>query len=204
MSRLSSPPTSQRRVPRTPAAPAAVAAAASAALLLTGCAAIVGVSPAKYAADPACASVLLALPESLGDDLTRVRTTSQGTAAWGDTRQAVVLRCGVEPPGPTTDPCVTMETASGAQVDWLISTGPRSEQPGTAESETVDNDGLNQTAAADPALNPGDSDWTFLTYGRNPAVEVWVPAEVADERSTAFLDALIPAISAIPAERSCV
>ena len=42
----------------------------------------------------------------------RRETDAQSTAAWGD--PPVLLRCGVEPPGPTTDPCLTVEG-----VDWV-------------------------------------------------------------------------------------
>jgi hypothetical protein len=74
----------------------------------------VDVEPGPFATDPACARVLVAA-RSLDDLAGRQRrsTTSQSTAAWGD--PAVVLRCGVEPPGPTTQPCLD---AGG--VDWVV------------------------------------------------------------------------------------
>jgi hypothetical protein len=74
----------------------------------------VDVAPAPHAADPGCASVLVAVRsiEALGQ-LERRDTTGQSTAAWGD--PPVVLRCGVEPPGPTTQAC---ETVGG--VDWVV------------------------------------------------------------------------------------
>jgi hypothetical protein len=50
--------------------------------------------------------------DSLGG-LPRRDTTGQSTAAWGD--PPVVLRCGVAPPGPTTQAC---ETVAG--VDWVV------------------------------------------------------------------------------------
>ena len=55
------------------------------------------------------------LPDALGER-ERVQTTSQSSAAWGAGDDLVVLRCGVEPLGPTTDPCVGV----GA-VDWVTS-----------------------------------------------------------------------------------
>ncbi len=140
--------------------------------------------------------MILALPASLGDGLERVDTTSQATAAWGESNDAVVLRCGVEPPGPTTEQCVTLETASGATVDWLVQA-----ESAPADAATA---GASTAPTPDPALNPGDSDWTFLTYGRDPAIEVTVPAAVVADRSTSFLDALVPAVSKVPADRSCV
>ena len=46
--------------------------------------------------------------------------------------------------------------------------------------------------------------WTFTTYGREPAVELHVPAAVAAERSTAFVDQLGPAVALTEQVRSCV
>ena len=50
----------------------------------------------------------------------------------------------------------------------------------------------------------GKNTWTFVTYGRDPAVEVHVPAAVVAERSTSFLDALSPAIAQVEATRACL
>jgi len=157
---------------------------------LAGCSSSVGVAVAPDATDPACARVVLALPEQLGDGLTELRTTSQATAAWGDPTEPVTLRCGVEVPGPTTEQCVTMETASGTSIDWLV----------RADAEPAD----AGAAGIDPATDPGASDWTFVTYGRDPAVEVHVPAEVVAQRSTSFLDALSAAVAQVEATRSCL
>lgn len=159
---------------------AATAVAAVAGLLaLGGCAQAVPVTVAPYATDPVCADVVLTTPDTLGDDLDRVDTTSQATTAWGDPRAAVVLRCGVEPLPPTTERCVTVEAPDGTSVDWVV-------------------------VADDPQDEQG-SDWTFTTYGRVPAVEVRVPAEVATSHSsTSFVDVLGPAVAHAPAERSCV
>lgn len=61
---------------------------------------------APDAANALCAEVAVRLPDTVGDDLPRRQTNSQGTAAWGDP-SAALLRCGVEIPGPTsTLPCV--------------------------------------------------------------------------------------------------
>lgn len=71
------------------------------------------------AADPACATLVIGAPETmLGQS--RHETSSQGTVAWGRGEQAVVLRCGVTPPGPTTDQCTRIENANGVQVDWIV------------------------------------------------------------------------------------
>ena len=142
--------------------------------LLGGCASRVPVATAPAAGDPLCAEVVLALPEELGG-LPRLRTTSQASVAWGEQSHPVVLRCGVEPPGPTTDQCVTADDGTVA-VDWLAV--PQDVAEGTR--------------------------WTFTTYGREPAVEVVVPAEVAAERSTSFLTELGPAIARVAATRHCL
>ncbi|MCV2393990.1 DUF3515 domain-containing protein [Actinotalea sp. M2MS4P-6] len=156
--------------------PLPVAAALALVVPLAGCATRVPVEPAPSAGDPLCAEVVLALPLELGG-LERVLTDSQASMAWGDPAHPIVLRCGVEPPGPTTDQCVTADDGEVA-VDWVA-------VPGEADAT-------------------GAADWTFTTYGRSPAVEVFVPAEVTGTRSTSFLVELGPAISKIPATRHCV
>ncbi|GEL46458.1 hypothetical protein CHO01_15740 [Cellulomonas hominis] len=180
---------------RRTARPAAVALAGAAVLApaLAACAPSVGVAVAPHATDPDCARVVLTLPDSLGDGLDAVRTTSQATAAWGDPAGPVTLRCGVEVPGPTTEQCVTVETASGPSIDWLVQ----------ADAEPADGE-ATPNAPSDPAQDPGSSDWTFVTYGRDPAVEVHVPAAVVAERSTSFLDGLSVAVAQVEATRSCL
>lgn len=158
---------------------AGLAAAAAVGLVvgLAGCASAVPADPATHATDPACAALVLATPDHLGDGLDRRRTTAQATTAWGD--PAIVLRCGVEPPGPTTERCETVGTQGGPSVDWLV---------------------VPDDPAADEA-----SDWTFTTYGRVPTVELRVPAAARADRSTAFVDALGPAIAAHTEQRrSCL
>ena len=60
--------------------------------------------------------MMLALPDAIGDARLR-KTNAQATAAWGDPSQ-VILRCGVNVPGPTTDRCVSVNN-----VDWVIKEG---------------------------------------------------------------------------------
>lgn len=92
---------------------------------LTGCA--VGqivTQSAPNAADPLCAQVLLSVPEELGTpgeqgSLGELTTTAQGTTAWGNPTDPVMLHCGVEVPGPTTDSCTTVSDENGAVVDWI-------------------------------------------------------------------------------------
>ncbi len=80
--------------------------------LLSACSTTVSLDPAPHANDPLCAEVTVRLPDSVqGAD--RVWTDAQATGAWG-LPKPIVLRCGIEPPGPSTLPC---HTYSG--VDWL-------------------------------------------------------------------------------------
>lgn len=87
----------------------------AAALAVSGCSngPIASVPAAENAADPACAPAMVAMPDAIGDHALRP-TDSQATAAWGEPA-AVVLRCGVRSPAPTTDQCVTAEG-----VDWVV------------------------------------------------------------------------------------
>ncbi len=84
---------------------------------VAGCSRAVPTEVAPSAADTACADVLVRLPDALGDRERR-QVTAQATAAWGDGDSLVVVRCGLEPLGPTTDLCVRV----GA-VDWVTSRG---------------------------------------------------------------------------------
>ncbi|HJF77750.1 MAG TPA: DUF3515 domain-containing protein [Brevibacterium linens] len=113
---MRSRPASTRRSPRPAHRRRSLTIVAMAAvvtgLVVTGCSRTVIVEPAKDAADPKCADIMLTLPDEISGQKART-TSSQGTKAWGDPNVAV-LRCGVTPPGPTTDQCVSV---SG--VDWI-------------------------------------------------------------------------------------
>ena len=85
---------------------------AAAAVVLTGCAAAVPMQPAADAENPACADIIVRLPTTVADQPER-ETNAQGTGAWGDP-SAVLLTCGVEVPGPTTLPCVSING-----IDWI-------------------------------------------------------------------------------------
>ncbi len=91
----------------------AVLLAALAAAALTGCSPTVPMQPAAGANDPLCADVIVRLPPTV-DGQARRWTDAQGTGAWGDPT-AVLLTCGVEPPGPSTLRCITI-----GGVDWLV------------------------------------------------------------------------------------
>ena len=82
-------------------------------LLLSGCAPVVALSPAADATNPQCANVIVHLPGAVAD-LSQRETNAQATSAWGDPA-AVILRCGVTPPGPTSAQCATVKG-----VDWVV------------------------------------------------------------------------------------
>ena len=82
------------------------------AVVLAGCAAAVPMQPAADAENPACADIIVRLPTTVADQPER-ETNAQGTGAWGDP-SAVLLTCGVEVPGPTTLPCVSING-----IDWI-------------------------------------------------------------------------------------
>lgn len=86
-------------------------------LALSGCTPVVDLSPAPDSANPACAPMMIALPDKLADQQLR-DTSSQGTAAWGNPSK-VVLRCGVNAPPPTKDPCVGVNG-----IDWVSKQDP--------------------------------------------------------------------------------
>ncbi|TFB96237.1 DUF3515 domain-containing protein [Cryobacterium adonitolivorans] len=85
---------------------------AASAVVLTGCAAAVPMQPAADAENPACADIIVRLPTTVADQPER-ETNAQATGAWGDP-SAVLLTCGVDVPGPTTLPCVSING-----IDWI-------------------------------------------------------------------------------------
>lgn len=63
--------------------------------------------------DPACTRLATALPSTLLKAKRRdTDPSSPALAAWGD--PAIVLRCGVTPPGPTTEQCIAVDG-----IDWV-------------------------------------------------------------------------------------
>lgn len=97
-------------------------------------------TPAKDANDPACAAVMVRLPDSV-DGQERRWTDAQATGSWGDP-STVLMTCGLPAAAPSTLPC---QTAGG--VDWLMDD---SEAP----------------------------NYRFTTFGRTPAVEVYLDYDV--------------------------
>lgn len=110
-------------------------------LLLAGC----GEQPVRAVPfgesdSVACQAVAQLWPQTVGPYEPRVTAVqSAGVAAWGD--PPIVARCGKQPPGPTTDPCIDVNG-----VHWVAT--------------TLDDGGTMLT-----------------TYGRDPAIEVLVPAQ---------------------------
>lgn len=93
--------------------PVALALPLALATLLSGCTPTVALDPAEDAINPGCASVVVALPDTVSDLEIRL-TNAQGTGAWGNPAGAL-LRCGVAVPSPTsTLTCVTVDG-----IDWL-------------------------------------------------------------------------------------
>ncbi|MFC8801270.1 DUF3515 domain-containing protein [Promicromonospora sp. NPDC057138] len=45
--------------------------------------------------------------------------------------------------------------------------------------------------------------WSFVTYGREPAVEVIVPPSVTEDHSTSFIADLAGAVTQVPATKEC-
>ncbi|MEY4639128.1 MAG: hypothetical protein RLY13_126 [Actinomycetota bacterium] len=83
------------------------------ALMLSGCATTVTLDAAENANDPACAEVIVRLPDVI-DVLPKRSTNAQATGAWGEPT-AVILRCGLPDVAASSLTCVT---AGG--VDWLV------------------------------------------------------------------------------------
>lgn len=102
--------TRDRRLNRTLAAGATAVFTTA---MFAGCAHAVPFEPAADASNPLCASVSVRLPDEVAEFAERT-TDAQATGAWGDPA-AVLLRCGVPTPGPTTDRCVQVNG-----VDWVI------------------------------------------------------------------------------------
>ena len=80
---------------------------------LAGCTATVPMKPADDAANPACAEIIVRLPDTIDDHAIR-QTDAQATGAWGNPA-VILLSCGVAVPGPTTERCITIDG-----IDWLV------------------------------------------------------------------------------------
>ncbi|RNI23262.1 DUF3515 family protein [Flexivirga caeni] len=70
-------------------------------------------SPADQAANPLCVKASRQWPATVADQKSRAVSTKSDTVhAWGN--PAIIARCGVTSPGPTTAPCVTVD-----DIDWV-------------------------------------------------------------------------------------
>ena len=86
-------------------------------LILLGLAGLAGCGsddpqPGPMAGTAACTALAGRLPERVLDR-PRTKLAVAGAAAWGD--PAIVLRCGVEPAGPSDNPCAEYDG-----VDWVF------------------------------------------------------------------------------------
>jgi hypothetical protein len=62
----------------------------------------------------------------------------------------------------------------------------------------------SQTGTVDWIVQAGqDGTWRFVTYGRDPAVEVLVPPAITEDHSTSFIGDLAPAVSKVEATEHC-
>ena len=82
-------------------------------LLLAGCAPVVALDPAPDANNPACAEIIVRIPDEIAG-LEKRRVNAQSTAAWGNPA-AIILRCGLEEVVVSTLPCVT-----AGDIDYLV------------------------------------------------------------------------------------
>ncbi|KDA05748.1 hypothetical protein DC31_15190 [Microbacterium sp. CH12i] len=139
--------------------------------LLGGCASTVHLEPAEDANNPLCAQVSVGLQNAgsvAGKD--RRWTDAQATGAWGDSggASAVILRCGVTVPAPTSElQCVTLEG-----IDWLVD------------------------ATETPFLR-------LTTYGRDPAVQLYIDTGAVSSNDVISNRALVGAITSVPATGKC-
>lgn len=162
------------RAALNPITPRAIAVGASTlALALAGCTSVRVPEPEAAPTDPRCAEIIVSLPTTLLG-LSRTETTAQSTAAWGSGETAVVFRCGVTPPPPTTDLCTTIEARNGTQIDWIV----------------------HEDTEAGMVL--------MTTYGREPAVDISVPRAVAPDQPSAAAIELSGLIAPIPQDGRCL
>jgi hypothetical protein len=96
-----------------------VARYAAVGLLAAGCGGGSPAAPAPEATSSACAALLTRLPARVLDQPANGSAGGRvvGEATWGD--PAIVLRCGVPPPGPTSQRCQAVDG-----IDWVIAEEP--------------------------------------------------------------------------------
>ncbi|HCS61691.1 MAG TPA: DUF3515 domain-containing protein [Microbacterium sp.] len=150
---------------------ALIAAVLLGAALLSGCSTTVHLEPADDANNPLCAEVSVGL-QNAGNvaDKERRWTDAQATGAWGSPGEdsAIILRCGVAVPAPTS----ALQCASLEGIDWLVDA-----------SET-------------PFLR-------LTTYGRDPAVQLFIDTGAVSSNDVISNRALVGAITSIPVTGKC-
>ncbi len=152
-----------------------IALAAFLALPLAACAPTVALQPAPDAGSPACAAVTVLLPRAITEDTTTFTARETNAQATGawGNPTVVVLHCGVAVPGPTSD--LPCNTVSDADGDSIDWLVDDSEAP----------------------------QYTFITYGRDPAVSVTIDYDAIG--SASVLDAVARAVSTLPTNgHACV
>jgi hypothetical protein len=127
-------------------------------LALAGCARTVTVTLPARAGDQVCVKAGAAYPASVsGREQVATDPAAAAVRAWGN--PPIIARCGVTPPGPTTEECLTVN-----DVDWVAT-----------------------------PLTDGTQ---FVTYGRDPALEVLIPRGDVPEGS--LLPAFTVAAQTLP------
>ena len=170
--------------------------------LLAGCGSgAVHLEPAPDAANPQCASAMVAMPTSIGG-LQQRETTAQAATAWGDPAD-IIIKCGVEVPQPVIDPCVSVNG-----VDWVLK--PAEEQtsaqgaasthaPTSAPSSTgVPSDNAHHQPSA---TQNATGTWTATTFGREPALQITFNADAVSS-STLLLN-VESAVKQLPQTKKC-
>ncbi|MBO1765608.1 DUF3515 family protein [Allobranchiibius sp. GilTou38] len=98
---------------RRPLTAALLALAAGAALTACGGSTTVDASAAALSASADCTRASAHWPTTVAGQKSRPTSARSATVrAWGD--PAIIARCGVSSPGPTTDPCTTIDG-----IDWV-------------------------------------------------------------------------------------
>ena len=89
-------------------------ALAAAGGLLAACSTAVDATAPAEAGSTACEAAARAWPDSVaGQERRETTADTPAVAAWGD--PAVIARCGLAPPGPTTQECLRVD-----DVDWVV------------------------------------------------------------------------------------
>lgn len=142
-------------------------------LIVSACTPVISVPAGQDAAEPVCADVVLSLPDVVLDQ-ERSKTTSQATAAWGEAGAAVTFICGVAQPDPASEDC-----------------------------QSITLDIYNEQETFDWIMSNSESGFTFVSYGREPAMMVQVPSSLNATQPTAALLDVANAVAKIPATKAC-